>query len=224
MTAAAAEIPGERFTNVAFGRMRPARQERSCRHDHAVRAISALGCLLRYERRLHLAGPSRIAQAFERRDILVVRVDGEGHAGARRLAVDQDAAGAALAETASELGTPEPKIISQSVKQRHVRVVDADRVILPIHSKSYLGHDCASSNLPPHPITLTRFSLPRQVVRDSRLWGFFHKFKIERKSSAQTSGKTGKIAVTDRAEARTGALLVVEPKLDQLIDRHSLGS
>ena len=64
----------------------------------------------------------------------------EGHAGARRLAVDDDAAGAALAEAASELGAAQLKVVAQGVKQGHVRVVDGDLLILPVHPQRDLGH------------------------------------------------------------------------------------
>ena len=96
--------------------MRQAREKRGGGDDHAVGAVAALGGLLRDERRLHPAGATRIAQTFESHDLFLAGIDREGHAGARRRSVDEDAAGAALAEAATELRATQPEIVAQGVE------------------------------------------------------------------------------------------------------------
>ena len=63
-----------------------------------------------------LLGRLGIAETFERRDLFLAGIDREGHAGARRLSVDEDAAGAALAEAATELRATQPEIVAQGVE------------------------------------------------------------------------------------------------------------
>jgi hypothetical protein len=115
MTAAPAKILRERVAHVGFGGMGPAREKRGRRHDHAVGAIAALRRLLGDEGRLHAARSVRIAETLERRNLLLAGVDSERHTGSLRLAVDEDAAGAALAKSATEFGAAKPEIVAQGV-------------------------------------------------------------------------------------------------------------
>ena len=115
MTAAPAKILRERIADVAFGGMGPACEKRGRRHDHAVGAIAALSRLLGDEGRLHTARSVGIAETLERRDLLLAGVDGERHAGSLGLAIDEDAAGAALAKSATEFGAAKPEIVAQGV-------------------------------------------------------------------------------------------------------------
>jgi hypothetical protein len=60
-------------------------------------------------------------------------------AGSRRASVEQNAAGAALAEATSEFGRGEPQS-AQAVKQRLIGIRRLDRLLDPVDTKPVAGH------------------------------------------------------------------------------------
>src|SRR3954452_9070416 len=101
--AAAAEVCGERLTDVVFGRLRIAIQQRLRAHDHAVDAVAAWGCLLVDEGALQRVRLLDRAKPFECCDLSTRERSDVGDAGPHRLAVDQHRAGAALRQPTTEL-------------------------------------------------------------------------------------------------------------------------
>src|SRR5207244_3150053 len=93
------------------------REQRFRRHDHAVRAVAALGRLLGHERRLHRVRLLGCAEPLERRDRAAGSLFDGRDAGARRFTVDQHSAGAALTEPTTELRTVQSERIAQDIEE-----------------------------------------------------------------------------------------------------------
>src|SRR5208283_2324993 len=103
--AAPAKIGRESMLDLFDSRLGFLCEERFSRHDHAIRAVTALRGLLGDEGRLHRIGGLRRSKSFKRCNWAAFRPHDWRHAGARRLAVDQHGTCAALPEPAPELRT-----------------------------------------------------------------------------------------------------------------------
>src|SRR5262245_8446594 len=122
MRAAAALEPGECLTDLRIVRARVLLEQRHRGHDPAVETVSALRHLLGDEGGLHLVRLVGIADAGERGDGFAAERIDRGYAGARRLAVHQHRAGAALGEPTAKPWIPHAEVIAQGVEQRHIRL------------------------------------------------------------------------------------------------------
>src|SRR5580700_8069351 len=91
-------------------------------HDHAVRAIAALGGLFGDEGRLDLVRIFGRAEAFLRRHRAAADLRHRHLAGSDRLALDHHRACAALPEAAAEFRSLQPERVAQNVKKRFVRI------------------------------------------------------------------------------------------------------
>ena len=116
-------MAGEELSELVIGVEAVRLQDLDRSHDEARRAEAALDSGLFNERLLDVAqlavGPH---QAFERADVLAVRPDGEVDARVECLAVDDDVAGAALADLAALLHGRHMVIVSQHIGQRRTHV------------------------------------------------------------------------------------------------------
>src|SRR5258708_1405856 len=122
MGPAAAEIAAQSESDLGLARVRVTVKNRFGHRDHAGNAVAALRRLLLDESGLQRVGLLKRPKTFERDDLgLRKRTDRHG-AGARRSAVDEHRAGAALTEPAAEFGSVELKIVAQHVEQRRVQV------------------------------------------------------------------------------------------------------
>src|SRR2546430_605818 len=82
----------------------------------------------------------RGAEAGERHPLAVPHRRNRRHAGADRLAVEMHRAGAALREAAAEMGVVKADVVTQRVKQRHVRI-GIDRMVFAVDVEGeFLGH------------------------------------------------------------------------------------
>ena len=117
--------------HIGFGRMRHAVEQCLGGHDHAVDAVAALRRLLVDEGLLQRMRLVDGAEALDGGDLLLADVLDGAHAGARRHAVDQNRAGAALLEPAAELGAIEGEIVAQHVEQGRIGL-GGDRVYDPV--------------------------------------------------------------------------------------------
>ena len=115
--AAAAEVEAQRLADVRVGRIRVCVDKSPRGHDHSVEAIAALGRGAGDESLLHGVEPSVDGQALERRDGSPFDIREREHASARKLAVDKDAAGAALPEAATVFRPVQREVIAQERKQ-----------------------------------------------------------------------------------------------------------
>ena len=105
------------------------------RHDLAGRAVAALEGIVLDERRLHRMQAAIVGQALDRGDRLALAHHRQRQAGHDAPAIQQDGAGAALAEAAALLGAGQVQPVAQRVEQRGARidlhiawlVVDGDR-------------------------------------------------------------------------------------------------
>ena len=98
-------------------------QERHQGHQEAGRAEAALQAVRLPERllqRVELAGPRR--QPLDRRQLAAVGLHGEHQAGAHRLAVEQDRAGAAHAVLAADVGAGQAQLVAQEVGEQQARL------------------------------------------------------------------------------------------------------
>jgi hypothetical protein len=127
MRAAAAQIRLHVRAQILLRRFRIALEQRLRAHDHAGDAVAALRGLVLDERALQRPGMLGGAEAFDRAH--VARTDrGDRHqAREGRLAVDDDGAGAALAEPAAELRAVQVQVVAQRVQQRR-GWIDVERV------------------------------------------------------------------------------------------------
>ena len=105
-------------------------------HDQAGRTVAALDCLLIDESPLHRMQPIQRAQPLQGDDGRADDFTYGDAAGGQRLPVDQDLAGAALFESAGQLGGLQAQVIAQDVDQRRGRV-NAQRMVLPIDAQAY---------------------------------------------------------------------------------------
>src|SRR3569832_718968 len=115
MRAAAAEAVAQRFHRLLFGRMRIAREQRLCRHDHAVEAVTALRGLFGDTGFLYEIRLVACAETFERYNRAADAAFDRDHAGARRDAVDQYGAGAALAEPTAVFRAVQFEVFAQHI-------------------------------------------------------------------------------------------------------------
>src|SRR5262245_10843896 len=120
MGAAAAEIGRQRRAHIRRVRLRIAVEQLLGGHDHAIGTVAALRRLLLDERRLQWMRVRDRAETFAGGDLARRDRADRGDAGARGLAVDQHGAGAALRQSAAELGAVELEIVAQHVEQRRV--------------------------------------------------------------------------------------------------------
>jgi len=104
-------------------------------HDHAVRAVAALGRLLGDEGSLYRVRLLGSAQAFEGRDGFAGRLLYRGDAGAGGLALHDDGAGAALRHAAAEFGAVEFEIIAKNVEKGLIGIPGFNGCFLAIQLK-----------------------------------------------------------------------------------------
>src|SRR5215831_5732119 len=122
MGSASTEVAGECVLDPRRIRLRLARKQGGGGHDHAVRAIAALGSLLGDEGRLDLVRILRRAEAFLRSHRAAADPRHGRLAGSDRLALDYHRACPALPEAAAELRSLQPERVAQDIKKRFVRV------------------------------------------------------------------------------------------------------
>src|ERR1700756_350073 len=131
---AAADVPGEAVADLVLRAGTPAHDQVACGDQHRRRAVPALQRVA-LMKSLAQCRDDRIAgKAFDGLDLAIVAGDREHQAGARRLTVDKDRAGAAHAVLAAEMGPGQIAPFAQKVGQRQARrhvignlaAVDAD--------------------------------------------------------------------------------------------------
>ncbi len=137
MRAAAAQIRLHVGADLLLRSDRVVVEQRLRPHHHAGDAVAALRRLLVEKGLLHRARLAAGAEALDRRDRAAVERGDRRQAGEHRLAVDDDGAGAALAEAAAELGAVQLEIVAQHVEQRRRRI-DIERMRNTVDQKGEL--------------------------------------------------------------------------------------
>ncbi len=117
---AAAEVAAERGLDVVVGGIRVAIDERLGRHHHARCAVAALDGALGDERLLQRVHGAVRCQPLDGRYLAAVGGDRQHQTRLHRLAVEEDRAGAAVAEVAAPLGTGEPEVVAQQLEKGDV--------------------------------------------------------------------------------------------------------
>ncbi len=134
---APAQHAGQGFAHFGFGGVWLTFQQRARRQDHAGGTEAALdrtgldeGLLQRIQSTRAPPALLRVlADRFDRRQRVPTGLDGQQHARAHRLAVQQDRACAALAALAAVLGAKQPERLAQHVQQGDVgRNVEFNRM------------------------------------------------------------------------------------------------
>jgi hypothetical protein len=92
-------------------------EEDFCGEDYATQAESALGGACVDEGLLERVRLFRISQAFERGDLAIFDGADWGDAGTLYFSVDENGAGSALREAATEFGSAEMEFVGEDVEQ-----------------------------------------------------------------------------------------------------------
>src|SRR5712691_1366690 len=127
---AAAQIARDGDAHLLLGRIGIVAQELEQSREHAGRAEAALQAVIVAERllqRMQLLVARR--DALDGEDVVAVRLHREHQAGARRIAVEQDGAGAAHAVLAAEMGAGQAEIVADEIRQRDA---DLDLLLVPL--------------------------------------------------------------------------------------------
>jgi hypothetical protein len=95
--------------------MRVRSQQADGGHDHAVGAVSTLGRLFGYESRLHGVRRFGRTQALDRCHAAAGGLADRRQAGSDRLPIEQNRAGYALAQSASEFRSVQAKPVPQHI-------------------------------------------------------------------------------------------------------------
>src|ERR1700716_4174020 len=140
---AAAQIARDRDPHLLLGRIGIVAQEFDQRRQHAGRAETALQAVVVAEgllQRVQLGIAHR--DALDRGDLVAVGLHRQHQAGARRLAVEQDRAGAAYAVLAAKMRAGEPEIMPDKIRQGDA---DLDLLLVTLavdgqRDGSLLGH------------------------------------------------------------------------------------
>src|SRR5258706_6784653 len=117
-----AEVAGEAAADLVFARIGILAQKRVRGEDHARRAVAALKAVALDERLLHRMEPAVRLQSLDRGDFPAVRLHREQEARFHQLAVEQDRAGAALADDAADVRAGEAGDLAQKMGQEQPRL------------------------------------------------------------------------------------------------------
>src|SRR2546423_14772199 len=109
---AAADVTGDGEADLLFARPRIRVEQRLRHHDHARRAEAALRAAVADEALLQRVQLAVLAEAFDRLQRRAMRLHREDEARAHRLAVQDDGAGAAVADVAALLGAGETGFVA----------------------------------------------------------------------------------------------------------------
>src|SRR5262249_49123963 len=121
VTRAATDIAGEAVTDLALRARTPAQDQIARSDQHTGRAIAALQRVGLVKIAAQHSRYSIAREALDRLDLTLVAGDGEYQARARRLAVDEDRAGAADAVLAAEMRAGEIAALAQKIRERQSR-------------------------------------------------------------------------------------------------------
>ena len=119
---AAAEIAGKLHADALLVGARQPLHDVARGDQHAGRAEAALQAVLAIEGFAQPRHQRIVVEALDGAHVLPVAGDRKGDAGARRLAVDQDGAGAAHAVLAAEMRAGEPAMLAQEVAEVRARL------------------------------------------------------------------------------------------------------
>src|SRR5207248_4217143 len=118
---AAADIAGEPLTDLTF-RSRALPQDQIARGDqHCRSAVAALQRVMLVKTPTQRIDHAVARKAFDRRDLALVAGDREQQARARRLAVDEDGAGAADTMFAAQMSAGQIAPLAQKIRERQSR-------------------------------------------------------------------------------------------------------
>src|SRR5438477_9209034 len=109
-------------------------QQRRGRHDLTRSAIAALISVMRQKRRLHWIEIFRLAETFNRGDLIVFVHGGKDEARVHPSPIDVHRAGAALPVVASLFRSREMQIFAETIEQCRARI-DSQIVILSVYLK-----------------------------------------------------------------------------------------
>src|SRR5262249_22074914 len=118
---APANIALELCANLLFGRIWNSADDVQSLQDHAGRAISALERVIVGEGLLHGMQPAALRDPLDRKNLLLVTLDGKDRARFYRLPVQVHRAGAALPGVPAEVGAGEMQSVAEKMRQQRSR-------------------------------------------------------------------------------------------------------
>jgi inactivated superfamily I helicase len=99
------------------------RQQADHRHQEAWRAEAALQAVALVKRLLHrVEGRARPCQAFDRRHLMALGLDGQHQARPHRRAVKKDRAAPAYPVLATDVGAGQAEIVTEVVREKPARI------------------------------------------------------------------------------------------------------
>jgi len=124
VTGASAQIAGEAVAHIRFGWVVVSIKQGFGRDQKSRRADTALQTRVLEEFLLQRMEPRRIAEALDGGDIAILRLDAEHQTGAGHPAIDDDAAGAAVAGQTSFLTAGHVQGVPQNFEQALTRFAE----------------------------------------------------------------------------------------------------
>jgi hypothetical protein len=131
-------LPASGSADIVFRRFGFFGKESGGANDHAAGAIAALRHLFFDEGGLYRMRRRDRSESLKRNDRFALRIRNRLKARSRRASVEENAAGAALAEATSEFGRGEPQS-AQAEKQRLIWIRRLDRALNPVNTKPVVG-------------------------------------------------------------------------------------
>src|SRR2546428_694327 len=132
VTGAAAEIPGDRLTDLLLRRRGVRGEEADRGHHHSRGAEPALQAVLLVEALLDRMELPILLESLDRGDARLIHLHREEGAGLHRAAVEQDGACAAACGVAADVGPGHPEVLAEEVNEQRSRL-DVDVVGGPVH-------------------------------------------------------------------------------------------
>src|SRR5512137_2023094 len=145
VSGASAQLARERLRDLLPGGVRLPVEDPSRGHQHARRAVAALGRAMVGEGGLEGMELGAVPEPLHGGDRSIAALHRRHQAGERQIAVEEDGAGAALAELAPVLGTGQSQVLAEHLEERLVRV-DEDLAPLVVHGE-YEAELAARSDL-----------------------------------------------------------------------------
>src|SRR4030095_11199544 len=142
VTGAATQVAREDIADVRHRWIRVLIQQPLGRHDHAGAAEAALERPFLLERFLNGMEAIGVREAFDGQHVAPVHLPCEHQARVHEVAIDDDRAGAAIADVASELGARQIETLPEEPEERRLRR-HGSRALFAVDRKGDRNHQCA---------------------------------------------------------------------------------
>ena len=213
--AAAADVAGHRGVDLRVVRALVALEQRGRTHDLPALAVAALRHIERDPGVCHSLADTVIRQTFDGGDPRAGRCRDRRRAAANRLAVHVNRAGAALCETATELGTSQAEVVAHRPKNRRARI-GVDRHLSAVEGKCVAHRQGFLSS---SSISLAHHTLALHFLQDAILYGLFRGVQFVHASGDAAKGTGFRVFVRQMGHSN---IAVTATQIDANVDVLSL--